>query len=254
MSARQTSAYLTSQARWRDNLDAGLGWRGVESFCSADREVRGMARQARSEATRRKIIDAALELYDELGYAATGMGDIIERAKITKGALYYHFDSKESVAAEIITMGGERTVAAFCDACESSAPAIENLIHSTFLLADRLARDKLARAATQLMPTLAPRLEAARLANRKWMAAVAAQLKRVGDEGDLRTDLDPDAAAETLVAASSGTMLMSLETSGGADLAERMLRMWDVLLPAIVPEESLSYLRQFLFRAPLRQP
>jgi AcrR family transcriptional regulator len=213
-----------------------------------------MARQARSEATRRKIIDAALELYDELGYAATGMGDIIERAQLTKGALYYHFDSKEAVAAEIVTLGSERILAVFHAACESSAPAIENLMHSTFLLADHLADDKLARTANQLMHTLGPGIEAARVANRAWLAAVAAQLKRVDDEGDLRNELDPEAAAETLVATSIGTMLMSVDMSDGVDLPIRLLRMWNVLLPAVVPEESLPYFREFLGREPLRRP
>ena len=55
-------------------------------------------RQARSEATRRKIIDSAVDLINEIGYPAAGLGDIIERAELTKGALYYHFDSKEALA------------------------------------------------------------------------------------------------------------------------------------------------------------
>ncbi|MDT5333549.1 MAG: hypothetical protein QOF31_4846, partial [Mycobacterium sp.] len=53
-----------------------------------------MVRQARSEVTRGKIIASAVELFNEIGYAAAGLGDIIERAEMTKGALYYHFDSK----------------------------------------------------------------------------------------------------------------------------------------------------------------
>jgi AcrR family transcriptional regulator len=214
-----------------------------------------MARQARSEATRRKIIDAALDLYDEIGYAATGMGDIIERAQITKGALYYHFDSKESVAADIITRGSERILATFLAVCESSsAPAIENLIRSTFVLADYMAGDKVARAANQLMHTIGPRAKAATIANRTWLAAITAQLKRVDTEGDLRNDVDPDVLAETVVATSIGTTLMSVEMSEGTDLPVRLLRMWGVLLPAIVSEQSLPYFREFLSREPLRRP
>ena len=64
-----------------------------------------MARQARSEATRKKIVDAAVDLFAEVGYQATGLGDIIERAELTKGALYYHFDSKEALATAIIEEG-----------------------------------------------------------------------------------------------------------------------------------------------------
>ena len=74
---------------------------------------RTVGRQARAQATRGKIIDAAVELFDENGFAATGLGDIIEQAEITKGALYYHFDSKESLATAIIEETTDRVIGAY---------------------------------------------------------------------------------------------------------------------------------------------
>ncbi|HET6734131.1 TetR/AcrR family transcriptional regulator [Mycobacterium sp.] len=210
-----------------------------------------MARQARSEATRQKIIDAALELYGEIGYTATGMGDIIERAQLTKGALYYHFDSKEAVAAAVIERGSQDLLAAFRTACQSSAPAIENLIHSTFVVANVMANSRVAREAGRLTYTLGQLDESAR-ANRDWLAAIATQLQRVAADGDLRDDVDPDVAAETLVATTTGATLMSLEASYGADLPARLLRTWRILLPALVAEHSIGYLREFVDREPLR--
>ena len=47
-----------------------------------------MAPQARSEATHQKILNAAIDLFGEVGYAAAGLGEIIERVGMTKGALY----------------------------------------------------------------------------------------------------------------------------------------------------------------------
>jgi len=67
-----------------------------------------MAVQARADATRRKIMDAAVDLFDEVGYGDTPLSAIIDRAKITKGAFYYHFADKEAVAAAIIDDGGVR--------------------------------------------------------------------------------------------------------------------------------------------------
>lgn len=46
-----------------------------------------MARQVRSEVTRRKILDAAVDVFGEVGYAAANWGTIIERTGMTKGAL-----------------------------------------------------------------------------------------------------------------------------------------------------------------------
>ena len=212
-----------------------------------------MARQARSEATRQKVIDAAVELFDEIGYPATGMGDIIGRAQITKGALYHHFDSKEAVAAAVIELGSATLLTTFVSACQSAVPAVENLIHSTFVIADHMAGDKVTRAAARLTHTLGHLSEAAAHANRAWLAAMSAQLTRVAEEGDLREDVDSDAAAETIVAATIGSTLMSAEMSDGTDLPARLLRMWGVLLAAIVPDDSLPYLREFLRREPLRR-
>ena len=61
-----------------------------------------MPLQARAEATRRRILDSAIDLFDELGYGETGLADVLQRAGVSKGAFYYHFDSKEAVAAAII--------------------------------------------------------------------------------------------------------------------------------------------------------
>jgi AcrR family transcriptional regulator len=63
-----------------------------------------------AEATRRAIIEAALELFVERGFHKTSMEEIGEYARVTKGAIYYHFaGGKESVfeavLAEVI---GER--------------------------------------------------------------------------------------------------------------------------------------------------
>lgn len=86
-----------------------------------------MARQVRSEATRQKILDSAIEVFGEVGYAAAGWSTIIERTGMTKGALYHHFDSKESLASNIIEEGSDRLLSAFRNVCGSSSPGLENL-------------------------------------------------------------------------------------------------------------------------------
>ena len=59
----------------------------------------GLARTVGSaaDATRRRILDAATELFNEHGYAGTSIRDITERLGMTKGALYYHFASKDDL-------------------------------------------------------------------------------------------------------------------------------------------------------------
>jgi AcrR family transcriptional regulator len=211
-----------------------------------------MVRQARSEATRRKIITSAVELFNEIGYPATGLGDIIERAELTKGALYYHFDSKESLATAIIEEGSANLVHAFRSITESSAPTLESIIHGVFVVADLLRTDKVARSGTQLLRAFGEFNDVAARTYEGWLTEMTARVRQAIDEGDLRADLDPAALGETIVATMLGAELLSNATSAGADVLERVARTWGVLLPAIVSEESLSYFREFVARETLR--
>lgn len=213
-----------------------------------------MARQARSEVTRRKIINAAVDLFSEIGYPATGLGEIIERAEMTKGALYYHFDSKESLAEAIIDESGASMRAAFHTITESASPALENLIHGVFVVADFTRTDKIAEIGMQLLRTFTGLNDAATRVYTNWLDEVTEQLGRAATEGDLRADLDIGGAAEVVLGSMLGSEALSRATSTGSDQRERIVRTWEMLLPALVDADSLDYFREYLAREALRRP
>ncbi|NLG56672.1 MAG: TetR/AcrR family transcriptional regulator [Rhodococcus sp.] len=66
--------------------------------------------QARSKATRRAITDGALALIDELGYRRTTVEAVAEKARVSKGAVYYHFASKELLLQGVVTASREEVV------------------------------------------------------------------------------------------------------------------------------------------------
>src|SRR6516165_9461661 len=169
-----------------------------------------MARQVRSEVTRRKILDAAIDVFGEVGYAAAGWNTIIERTGMTKGALYHHFDSKESLASAIIEEGSETILVAFRNVCGSSSPALENMIHGTFMIANVLSSDKMARAAAQLTAALAGFNQAAATFYINFIELMAAEARRAGAEGDLRQEFDPVTISQSIVSAMAGTRLLSM--------------------------------------------
>ena len=57
---------------------------------------------ARGEASRRRILDAAITLICERGYSGTSVDAVCKRAEVVKTALYWHFGSKAGLLAAII--------------------------------------------------------------------------------------------------------------------------------------------------------
>jgi len=211
-----------------------------------------MARQVRSEATRRKILDAAVEVFTEVGFAAADRGAIIERTGMTKGAFYHHFDSMESLASAIIEDGAALVVAELSTMSDSFSPALENILHGTFVSADLFATNKVVRIAEQLTLAFGKFNETAGAAYTAWIDSMTAQTSRAIAEGDIRSELDAKTVSEAIIGATFGARMIGQATTDDNDLVRRLTQMWELLFPAIVTETSLGYYREFLAREALR--
>lgn len=65
------------------------------------------AEPKKSEVTRERILDAAAETFAEQGYHGASMDAIVERSRTSKGAIYFHFPSKESIFSALVErLGG----------------------------------------------------------------------------------------------------------------------------------------------------
>lgn len=51
---------------------------------------------------RSMILDKALELFVQKGYAATSMDDIVKHTGVSKGSIYYHFSSKDDLFVSMV--------------------------------------------------------------------------------------------------------------------------------------------------------
>jgi TetR/AcrR family transcriptional regulator, transcriptional repressor for nem operon len=57
---------------------------------------------SRGRSTRERILELAHELILKQGYAATSLEQILERAAVTKGAFFHHFESKDELARALV--------------------------------------------------------------------------------------------------------------------------------------------------------
>ena len=106
--------------------------------------------QSRALATRQGIIDAAVDLFAAHGYGETSLTDITKTAKVTAGAFYYHFASKQAVADAIIEQGWPKAVEILTRTLDSRGPGLEKVITMTFEISALLDRDRVASVSNKL--------------------------------------------------------------------------------------------------------
>ncbi|AQT82886.1 hypothetical protein B1R94_17205 [Mycolicibacterium litorale] len=203
-----------------------------------------MRRQARAEATRRRIIDAAVELFAAIGYGDTSLADIVKAAKVTKGAFYYHFTSKEAVAEAIIGESNERVAAAYADATREARPALEKLIAGSYAIAGAIRSDTLVGIGNQLIQSLSQIGDTGGQVYPRWKSIFAEEANAAATAGQLRDGMIADDVGEAIYVSMVGCQLLS--DAIGDDAFDRLARAWRILLRAVAPGKALAELDDFL--------
>ncbi len=202
-----------------------------------------MALQARAEATRRRILESAVELFDEMGYGDTGLADVLQRAGVSKGAFYYHFDSKEAVAEAIIGEYRHRIIEAVGAGADRSAPRLERLIVGTFTAAAAIRSDRTVRIGNQLLQALKQISSVGSRIYSEWTTEFVQ---------DLATAIapwcpEPAAAHEIAEAVWAGVLGSNLLAEAlDEDSFVRLAKTWQLMVRAIMPEGDQAHYADLL--------
>ena len=85
---------------------------------------RRIARRRLPPATRRaELLDAALEVFTELGFERATLHDVAVRAGVTKGAVYHYFESKDELFIELVRTRLDELVIAGDERIAAADPA-----------------------------------------------------------------------------------------------------------------------------------
>lgn len=192
-----------------------------------------MAKQDRAIRTRRKILEAAATVFEQQGYQAATIAEILKVADVTKGALYFHFQSKEDLARCVL---GEQHSAAL----HPQSVKLQELVDSTVVLAHRLRTDPLVRAGVRL--TLDRQTDGLdqRGPFEEWSRRNREILEAAARQGELLPQVDPAETAELLVATFAGIQLMSFAMSRYEDLPHRLCVLLRHLFPSITVPAVLT--------------
>lgn len=198
--------------------------------------------QARAEATRRTILDTAVDLFGRLGFANVQLVDLLAATHLSKGAFYYHFPNRESVATAIIEEADAKLRAATVDIfADSSSPMMANFIRSVFAVADLNSRDPLVRVGVELRGGLG-HISPASEGYAQHVGLFTDAVREAIAQGDLRAGMDAEPVAFTLWSAILGTYQHC--EAAGEDLRARLAEVLEVIIPGIcTPDSAQEYLR-----------
>ncbi|MFD9906056.1 ScbR family autoregulator-binding transcription factor [Streptomyces sp. NPDC059063] len=192
-----------------------------------------MAQQERAVRTRQAILAAAAEVFDELGYEAATISEVLKRAGLTKGALYFHFASKEELAQGVLL----EQVRALPPAPEHEL-VLQQSLDESLLLAHLLRPDTghpIVRGAVRLtVDQGSPRDGLDRKTPMgAWERHVVAVLEKAKERGELLPGADLPAIGKLFVGAFTGVQVLSHIMTGRDDLPERVCDLYRYVLPAI---------------------
>jgi AcrR family transcriptional regulator len=197
------------------------------------------ATQARAVATRDAIVVGAAAEFADAGYHAGSLARIVERTRVTKRALYFHFSSKEALAHAVV-----EEMATLCHQLVDQARAaptdpLRQAARLAGRVQDLLAGPPTMRAGHRLCAEGAAGPGRAGWPWTFWQEVFGEFVARAHADGIVHDDVDHAGMGRFVTDLSSGAFTASLGTTGLVDLAERVRHNWEVMFRAVATDRWL---------------
>lgn len=198
-----------------------------------------MANSQRSAETRRRLMEAAVECFSLTGFDAASVDDVCAKAGVSKGAFYYHFESKQELFLALLRDWLATLDQAMERGRKDTVP--ETLVQMTKML-------PLALGSTQnrfgmwlefwLQATRDKVLWKATIAPYRHYRDMFSRMIEQGiAEGSIRK-VDPQAAAQAILSMSVGLFLQSVLDPKGADWQATAQHSVEILMSGLLKSEA----------------
>ena len=166
------------------------------------------------ERTRARLLQAAFQEIHRSGFRSADVDAILAAAGVTKGALYYHFDSKEALGYAVV----DEVIAGVTHDkwlhplrnTKSPVDTLVAIVQSTSLRPEDLKRGcPLNNLAQEMSPIDDGFRQRTARVFKNWHDAIAMALREGQKRGIVRNDVNPDEAATFLIAAYEGYLSLA---------------------------------------------
>ncbi|MFI8518797.1 ScbR family autoregulator-binding transcription factor [Streptomyces sp. NPDC085481] len=193
-------------------------------------------KQERAARTRAVIARAAAEVFAECGFSGASVTKITRRAGLTLGAMYFHFESKEALAREIVRSQPERVTPPY------ETEGLQHAVDITLTWAHALLDDPFLLAGARLVMEQDSFIGPEENSHQQWTEVIAQSLTVAQRDREVRANVDVNTVARLIVNACTGAQMHAHLESGRQDLPQRIREMWNVLLPTIATPSALKRL------------
>jgi AcrR family transcriptional regulator len=189
------------------------------------------------------------------------LDDIIARAGVSKGAMYFHFQSKQALAMAIIDEQSAIVRDVLTERLSRRLTGLETLIEASYFLAAQDISSNNLRAGLNLLEQIGRSDGVQAKVLNKWSPAIAAIAQRGIADGDIIDGTDPDGISRLLM-----SIYMGLRQTADIDAPQEFITgleyAWTLTLPGFANADRLAYFIQFVKRctavaknaSPVRRP
>lgn len=201
-----------------------------------------------AEQTRQTLLEAALSIFSQKGYATTTLEDVAQEAGVTRGAIYWHFGSKAELYAALLDTYSARA-SDIVQAEIAEGGSLVDILRRVFIrLLTAVEGDPSLRAVmeinllkTEYSPELSGTL-AKQIENGRALLAGIAQAMAGGiAAGELRADLDPEDMARAFIAFQNGVLQLWLMDQAAFGLGEQAPHLAEILMAGIAKEAKTDH-------------
>ena len=205
------------------------------------------ASERRAETTRQRLIAAASRQFAHRPYSTVSLDDILTEAELTKGAMYFHFPSKQALAVAIIENLAEVSRTAVTELVARRMSGLETAIDLIYLLAVQDTQHEVVRAGVRLLESLDDNTAMPPALWHSWIEFITTLIQKAVTEGDVVDHDDPEDIAKMLVALWVGIRRIS-DLDELEHYLDNLEKAWILALPSFTNPDRIDYFTQFIKR------